>query len=64
MAYRIVTAQCTACGACEFECPNAAIGMQGESYVIDAGLCTECAGQFDNPQCAEICPVPGTCVPG
>jgi ferredoxin len=63
MAYKIVVSQCTACGACEFECPNAAIKMKGDAYVIDAAKCTECEGKFDKPQCVEVCPVPKTCVP-
>jgi len=29
MAFKIVSSQCSACGACEFECPNAAIRMKG-----------------------------------
>ncbi|MCE6950069.1 4Fe-4S binding protein [Cereibacter sphaeroides] len=63
MAYKIVKSQCTACGACEFECPNAAIKFKGEAYIIDPDKCTECAGQADSPQCVSVCPVPKTCVP-
>ncbi len=63
MAYKIIVSQCTVCGACEFECPNAAIKMKGDTYIIDPVKCTECAGSFDKPQCAEVCPVPKTCVP-
>ena len=63
MAYKIVTAHCTACGACEFECPYAAVRFKAGAYVIDPRLCTECAGQFDAPQCASVCPVPKTCIP-
>jgi ferredoxin len=63
MAYKIIASQCTACGACEFECPNAAIRMKGDIYIIDAAKCTECEGSFDKPQCSEVCPVPKTCVP-
>ncbi|ANB35237.1 4Fe-4S binding protein [Rhodovulum sulfidophilum] len=63
MALKIVKSQCTVCGACEFECPNAAIKFKGEGYIIDAEKCTECEGQFDTPQCAAVCPVPNTCVP-
>jgi ferredoxin len=63
MAYKIVVSQCTVCGACEFECPNAAIRMKGETYIIDPKKCTECADQFDKPQCAAVCPVPKTCIP-
>ena len=62
MAYKIVTSSCTVCGACEFECPNAAIKMKGETYIIDPAKCTECEGSFDKPQCAEVCPVSKTCV--
>ena len=63
MALKIIASQCTACGACEFECPNAAISPKRGVYVIDPGLCTECKGQFDQPQCASVCPVDNTCVP-
>jgi len=60
MAYKIVASQCTACGACEFECPNAAIRMKGDMYIIDASTCTECDGE--QPRCDDVCPVPDTCV--
>jgi ferredoxin len=62
MSLKIVTSQCTACGACEFECPNAAIGFKKGNYVIDPAKRTECEGQFDSPQCAAVCPVPDTCI--
>jgi ferredoxin len=63
MAYKIIASQCTVCGACEFECPNVAIRMKGETYIIDPKKCTECEGSFETPQCAAVCPVPNTCVP-
>ncbi len=62
MAYKIITSSCTACGACEFECPNAAISTKRGNYVVNAALCTECEGHFAVPQCVTVCPVPGTCV--
>jgi len=62
MAYKIIASQCTGCSACEFECPNAAISMKGDAFVIDAAKCTECEGHFDTAKCAEVCPVPKTCV--
>ena len=63
MSYRIEAANCTACGACEFECPNEAISMGGDVYVIDPEKCTECQGHYDTPRCATVCPVDQTCVP-
>ncbi|KPL54837.1 MULTISPECIES: 4Fe-4S dicluster domain-containing protein [Hyphomicrobiales] len=62
MAFKIIASQCTACGACEFECPSAAIRFKGETYIIDPKKCTECEGAFDVQQCANVCPVPNTCV--
>ncbi|MFT8737210.1 MAG: 4Fe-4S binding protein [Zymomonas mobilis] len=63
MSYKIVVENCTACGACEFECPNSAISMKGDEFIINADKCTECEGQFDSPQCADVCPMPDTCIP-
>jgi ferredoxin len=63
VAYKIITSQCTVCGACEFECPTAAIKMKGDTYIVDQKKCVECEGYFDKPKCDEICPVPKTCVP-
>lgn len=63
MAYKIVESQCTACGACEFECPNKAIKEKNGMFYIDAEKCTECEGHFDEAQCAAVCPVDDTCVP-
>jgi len=60
MALRI-TDQCINCDVCEPECPNGAISMGEEIYVIDAGRCTECVGHFSQPQCREVCPV--DCIP-
>lgn len=52
-----ITDECISCGACEPECPNAAISEGSDTYVIDPDLCTECVGFFDEPQCAAVCPV-------
>jgi ferredoxin len=60
MALRI-TDQCINCDVCEPECPNQAIRMGPEIYVIDWRRCTECVGHFDTPQCREVCPV--DCIP-
>lgn len=56
-----ITAECINCDVCEPECPNQAISMGPDYYVIDPGRCTECVGHFDTPQCVEVCPV--ECIP-
>ncbi len=56
MAYKI-TDECISCGACEPECPNAAISEGDTIYKIDPAKCTECVGAHDSSKCAEICPV-------
>jgi len=57
----LITDECINCDVCEPECPNDAISMGAEYYVIDPHKCTECVGHFDVPQCQEICPV--NCIP-
>lgn len=52
-----ITEECIACGACEAECPNAAISPGDEHYTIDPAKCTECVGFFDEEQCKVACPV-------
>jgi ferredoxin len=56
-----ITELCINCDVCEPECPNAAISVGPEFYVIDASRCTECVGHFELPQCREVCPV--DCIP-
>jgi len=56
-----ITDQCINCDVCEPECPNGAISMGAEIYVIDARRCTECVGHYDAPRCVEVCPV--DCIP-
>jgi ferredoxin len=60
MALKITDA-CINCDVCEPECPNGAISMGPEFYVIEPSRCTECVGHFDHPQCQEVCPV--DCIP-
>ncbi len=48
---------CVNCDVCEPACPNQAISLGEEYYVIDAALCTECVGHHDEPQCVVVCPV-------
>ena len=56
MAMKIDAGTCSVCGACEFECPNGAIRMKGDNYIIAAKKCNECAGEADAPQCVAVCP--------
>ncbi|HZF81666.1 MAG TPA: YfhL family 4Fe-4S dicluster ferredoxin [Rubrivivax sp.] len=56
-----ITDSCINCDVCEPECPNQAISMGPEYYVIDHQRCTECVGHFDEPQCVQVCPV--ECIP-
>lgn len=53
---------CVGCHACEAQCPNNAITAARPMFVINADKCTECLGDHDLPQCAEICPIEGAIV--
>jgi ferredoxin len=57
----MITDECINCDVCEPECPNGAIAMGVEYYVINHYKCTECVGHFDEPQCQQVCPV--DCIP-
>lgn len=52
-----ITEECINCGACEPECPNDAIEEGEDVYVIKVERCTECVGEFEEPQCIDVCPV-------
>ncbi len=56
-----ITDECINCDVCEPECPNQAISMGADFYVIDPNKCTECVGHFGEPQCVQVCPV--ECIP-
>jgi ferredoxin len=57
----MITDDCINCDVCEPECPNEAISMGPEIYIIDPAKCTECVGHYDKPQCQIVCPV--ACIP-
>ena len=57
----MITDDCINCDVCEPECPNDAISMGPEIYVIDPDKCTECVGHYSEPQCKQVCPV--NCIP-
>ncbi len=52
-----ISDECINCDVCEPVCPNQAISMGVDIYVIDPARCTECVGHFDQPQCQQVCPV-------
>ena len=58
----LISDDCIRCGACEDECPNGAISVGEETFVIDPALCTECVGFSHEQLCAAACPT-DACVP-
>jgi len=52
-----ITHECINCDVCESVCPNQAISAGLDYYEINPDLCTECEGDFDEPQCQIVCPV-------
>ena len=63
MAFRIIEG-CVNCWACEPLCPSEAIYQARPHFLIDAKKCTECEGDFPDPQCASICPIEGVILDG
>jgi Fe-S-cluster-containing hydrogenase component 2 len=58
MAFSIV-ATCVNCWACLPLCPSQAIAPGGAHFTIDPGRCSECDGDYADPQCVSICPIEG-----
>jgi ferredoxin len=58
MALEIIES-CVNCYACEPLCPNEAIYQASPHFLINPDKCTECLGDFDDPQCSSICPIEG-----
>ena len=56
MAYKILQAECTSCGDCKPVCPTKSVIEKGGMFKINPDTCTECEGEFDDPQCVEACP--------
>jgi ferredoxin len=63
MAFQIIEG-CVNCWACEPLCPTQAIYESEPHFKIDAGKCSECDGDYPNPQCASICPIEGVILDG
>lgn len=47
----VISDECIACGSCEVECPEGAIAMGDDIYVIDPEKCK------DHAACVDVCPV-------
>lgn len=52
----MITEECVNCDACKPVCPNKAISLGDEIYVIDPARCTECVGHYDESRCVAVCP--------
>jgi len=63
MAMTIDLDQCTSCGDCEPVCPTQSIKVIKGSYRIVAETCTECEGEYEDPQCFAVCPMEGSILP-
>ncbi len=55
MALKINRDICTSCGDCEPKCPTKSIKPFKGAFKINEETCTECEGQFDEPQCMKAC---------
>ena len=56
MSLKIVDS-CVNCWACQDVCPSDAIFLAESHFMIDVKKCTECEGDYADPQCASICPI-------
>ena len=54
-----IVESCVSCWACEMICPNDAIYEASPHFMVEAAKCTECEGDYADPQCAAICPIEG-----
>jgi ferredoxin len=63
MAFKIIEG-CVNCWACAPLCPSQAIVAATPHFLIDARQCTECEGEYADPQCASICPIEGVILDG
>ncbi len=63
MAFQIIEG-CVNCWACESVCPSEAVFEARPHFLIDPKRCTECEGDFADPQCASICPIEGVILDG
>jgi len=59
MTLKIVDS-CVNCWACVDVCPSDAIYLSEKHFMIEPKKCTECEGDYADPQCASICPIEET----
>lgn len=52
-----INAACVNCWACLPLCPTKAIYAAKPHFLIDQHKCSECDGDYADPQCASICPI-------
>ena len=57
MTMKIIEDDCISCAACEPVCPVEAIFVGDFVFEINADVCVDCEGYFDDSQCVEVCPV-------
>ncbi len=56
----VISNKCVGCHACMVVCPNQAVYPDADlanQFHIHPKRCDECSAHYDNPQCANICPV-------
>lgn len=54
-----IVESCVNCFACLEVCPSDAIIEAKPHFRIEAKKCSECDGDYADPQCASICPIEG-----
>lgn len=56
---------CINCDVCEPACPQKAISFDDDEiiYTINPDLCTQCQGDYPEPQCQTLCPIPDCIIP-
>lgn len=58
MSFQIIES-CVNCWACLPLCPCEAIQAANPHFTINEKQCSECDGDYADPQCVSICPVEG-----
>ena len=56
MALYVVEEECISCGDCEPVCPTMSVYEDKIVFKITKETCTECEGDYDEPQCVVAIP--------